>query len=314
MKKNRRAPIVPLTLSASFFLLLAIISCALFEYVEHRTLNEVSTVKTITLQVTSHKTMKAEWKIEMATSANGGLAWILRNARREGWEPGHHDLDMYVPMDPQGFFIGLVGDKIVGSVSGTALGDSLGFIGYYIVDPEERGKGYGNKLFQHAMRHLEGRNVGLDGVAAQVPSYEKSGFVLHHSHARYRGTRSDDPTPQFSAVTGKGRLIPLSNVALEEILSFDIKHFPCERRVWIEQLIHSQGAISAGFMQQRDGEDDEVRGFGVMRPCVSGYRLALCTRAQQRSRENFWCGCEASCHQVQFSSWMCPLLMQTPCR
>ena len=38
-----------------------------------------------------------------------------------------------------------------------------------------QGKGYGLKLFKHAMQYLGHRRIGLDGLLVQVSNYEKSG-------------------------------------------------------------------------------------------------------------------------------------------
>ena len=51
--------------------------------------------------------------------------------------------------------------------------------------PEYRKKGYGLKIFNRAMEYLGDRNVGLDGVLAQVHNYEKSGFKICHSVPNY---------------------------------------------------------------------------------------------------------------------------------
>lgn len=55
-----------------------------------------------------------------------------------------------------------------------------GFIGLFIVKPEHRKKGYGSKIFNHAMEYLGNRNIGLDGVLKQVHYYEKNGFKSYH--------------------------------------------------------------------------------------------------------------------------------------
>jgi hypothetical protein len=39
---------------------------------------------------------------------------------------------------------------------------SFGFLGFYIVKPEMRGRGYGYQIWQAGMERLEGCTVGLD--------------------------------------------------------------------------------------------------------------------------------------------------------
>jgi GNAT superfamily N-acetyltransferase len=87
-------------------------------------------------------------EIVVATQENGGLDFIFTNATREGWSPGFQDLSVYSAVDPNGIFIGVVDTKIVGCISAVRFEDSdYGFIGYFIVQPEERRRGYGRLLF-----------------------------------------------------------------------------------------------------------------------------------------------------------------------
>ncbi len=64
----------------------------------------------------------------------------------------------------------------------------FGFIGLYIVRPEYRGRGYGLAIFNEAMRYLEDRCVGLDGVIAQQENYRRSGFKLAYRNIRFQWT------------------------------------------------------------------------------------------------------------------------------
>lgn len=66
--------------------------------------------------------------------------------------------------------------------------NSYGFLGFYIVKPEFRGRGYGLKLWQAGLKYLEGCNVGLDGVVEQQGNYMQSGFKLAYGNIRFEGT------------------------------------------------------------------------------------------------------------------------------
>lgn len=204
------------------------------------------------------------YEVVTATFENGGLQWLFDNAKREGWEPGFHDLQMYSKVDSNGFFVGLLDGKIVGGISAVAFDELIGFIGYYIVDPAVRGNGYGLKLFQHAMSYMGTRNVGLDGLLVQVSNYEKNGFQVYHNHARYQGSWLSSDCVVFSS-----NIVPLEGVDRATISEFDNKYFPASRMEWIDELISLPGGISAAYV-----EDSVLKGYGVMRPCVSGFRLA----------------------------------------
>jgi GNAT superfamily N-acetyltransferase len=204
------------------------------------------------------------YDIVVATAENGGLKWLFDNAKREGWEPGFHDLDMYSKVDPNGFFVGMLDGNIVGGISAVAFDDAIGFIGYYIVDPAARGNGFGLKLFQRAMEYMGSRNIGLDGLLVQVPNYEKNGFKVYHNHARYQGC-----SISLESVFPCSNIVSLDAVGRSEIVEFDKKYFPVARVGWIEDWIALPGGITAAYV-----EDSVLKGFGVLRPCVSGFRLA----------------------------------------
>ena len=73
-----------------------------------------------------------------------------------------------------------------------SYGESYGFIGFYMVKRTYRNQGFGIPLWNKAMEHLSGRNIGLDGVLAQQDNYKKSGFQLADRNIRYewRSTRN----------------------------------------------------------------------------------------------------------------------------
>jgi len=88
-------------------------------------------------------------------------------AAGEGWNPGIHDADCFYAADPGGFLVGMLGDEPIATISAVKYGHSFGFIGFYIVKPEYRGKGYGIQIWNAGMESLSGRSIGLDGVVAQ---------------------------------------------------------------------------------------------------------------------------------------------------
>ena len=153
--------------------------------------------------------------VVVATRENGGLEFIFSQAKREGWNPGLCDLSIYSSIDPKGLFVGVIDGTIIGCISGIRLDECYGFVGYYIILPEMRGRSYGIQLFRHAMRYLGDRNVGLDAVPAQVHNYIKSGFMTYHISRRYRGfCRAQASTPV------DGRLVLLSSIHFPYVLQY----------------------------------------------------------------------------------------------
>ena len=182
-------------------------------------------------------------------------------AAQEGWNPGLHDASCYFSADPDGFFIGLLGDQPIASISAIRYGESFGFIGFYMVKPEYRGKGYGIRIWKAGLRYLEGRNIGLDGVVAQQDNYMRSGFTLAYRNVRYEGT--GEGTPQTDSA-----IIQLSALPFEAITSYDRPFFPADRSRFIKAWISQPDSHALGIMQ-----GDRLSGYGVIRRCRSGRKI-----------------------------------------
>jgi GNAT superfamily N-acetyltransferase len=182
-------------------------------------------------------------------------------AAAEGWNPGLHDADCFHAADPEGFFVGMLGAEAIASISAVKYGDSFGFIGFYIVKPEYRGRGYGSRIWNRAIATLHGRNIGLDGVVDQQENYRKSGFALAYRNIRYQGvgggTRQHD-----------NDIVPLSTLAFDEIVRYDRAFFPDNRLRFLERWIAQRGVLAVGVLDQR-----RLAGYGVMRSCRTGYKI-----------------------------------------
>ena len=100
-------------------------------------------------------------------------------AAKEGWNPGLHDAEAFYAVDPRGYFMGFLDDKPVASLSAVSYPGRFGFLGFYIVKSEHRGKGYGWAVWQEAMKYLQSHNVGLDGVVAQQENYKNQALLAH---------------------------------------------------------------------------------------------------------------------------------------
>lgn len=201
------------------------------------------------------------------------LQTTLKWARQEGWNPGYGDAKIFFNIDEKGFFMAKTtdGEPIV-SVSGVRYSEDYGFVGLYICVPEHRGKGYAKSTFGYAIRHLEGKVMGLDAVAAQRSNYAKWDFTVAHKNIRFGGVVDLDALPPPSVPTGEaGDCIvveDLKEVRIGAILKFDEKYVPAARerfmRAWLTAPGHVVRVAIVG---------DEIKGYGVLRPCCDGPRI-----------------------------------------
>jgi len=183
-------------------------------------------------------------------------------ATAEGWNPGLHDAECFYAADPSGFLMGLLDDEAIATLSAVKYGDSFGFIGFYIVKPEYRGQGYGIQLWNAAIDTLKGRNIGLDGVLAQQANYQKFGFQLAYRNIRCQGAGDGKLVDQSG-------IVDLSTIPFEAIATYDRAFFPDHREKFLQSWINQQGCTALGILQ-----DNQLRGYGVLRACHQGYKIA----------------------------------------
>jgi GNAT superfamily N-acetyltransferase len=195
------------------------------------------------------------------TMSRADLALALDWAAEEGWNPGLNDAACFLAADPGGFLIGSVDGEPVGCISVVRYGASFGFLGFYIVRPGWRGRGYGYRLWQAGMDRLAGRTVGLDGVVAQQENYRRSGFELAHRNVRFGGVlqleQPEDP-----------RLVRIAGNIIGATMAYDAAFFPDRRERFLECWLQPPGHEGLALVA-----DGRVQGYGVIRACRSGYKI-----------------------------------------
>lgn len=197
------------------------------------------------------------YKIKTASLAD--MDFLVGLAKNEGWDPGLCDAKSFFAADNKGFFIGELDGKPISCISAVKYSD-YGFIGFYIVEEEFRGRGYGNQIWQHALNYLNGANIGLDGVVTQIANYKKFGFELAHANARYLGRISENFID--------GNIINASFVDFEALCEYDKTHFGADRRNFLKEWIYKEESSSLCYI-----EHDSIKGFATVRKTFGGYKV-----------------------------------------
>ena len=182
-------------------------------------------------------------------------------AAAEGWNPGLDDAACFATVDPNGFYIGELDGVAASTISVVNYDDSFAFLGFYIVRPDLRGRGYGLRTWRAAIARAGSRSIGLDGVVTQQENYRKSGFALAHRNIRFGGT------PAVPLASPQG-LVSLADIPFVAIEADDARVFPAPRpsflRAWIDPRRHLGRALV------RNGR---LAAWGVIRPCRKGHKI-----------------------------------------
>ncbi|MDD2331795.1 MAG: GNAT family N-acetyltransferase [Candidatus Cloacimonetes bacterium] len=189
------------------------------------------------------------------------LSWIRSLASQEGWNPGVDDMPAFYAQDPQGFLVGELEGKPIGTISCVRYENNFGFIGFYIVLPEYRGKGYGKQLFECALKELEGRCTGLDGVPSEIGTYERYGFKLAHNNIRFEYINRIGSHHDPFAVDA----FEVATSALEE---YDLKHFQYPRKAFLRKWLDMPKGESKVYLSS-----GRIKGYGTIRKCSRGYKI-----------------------------------------
>ncbi len=189
------------------------------------------------------------------------IAIAIDWAANEGWNPGLGDAASFATVDPHGFMIGEIGGAPAATISCVNYDAHFSFLGFYMVRPDLRGKGYGLEIWNAAIAHAGPRVIGLDGVVAQQHNYQKSGFVRAYPNIRYGG---NIPAP---IAAGDG-IVALTDLPLSRIEASDAQVFPAPRAAFLHSWTRAPGHVGRALL--RDGK---LVGWGVIRPCRKGHKI-----------------------------------------
>lgn len=190
------------------------------------------------------------------------MPFAIDLAAAEGWNPGLHDAAAFHATDPAGFLLGSLNDAPAGCISAVSYPGGFGFIGFYIVVPEHRGKGYGMQLWSAAMARLRDHNIGLDGVFEQQNNYRKSGFRLAYSNIRFESAAGE------SRAAGDANVHMLCASDCSAVAAYDRGCFPAERGGFLKRWLALPESRAFGFSDR-----GRLRGYSLIRRCRTGWKI-----------------------------------------
>jgi GNAT superfamily N-acetyltransferase len=167
-----------------------------------------------------------------------GLKTLTEWAEQEGWNVGLHDADVFWQTDPDGYYGCFHNGELIAGGSIVSYSGAFGFMGLFIVRPDYRGQGIGKHLWYKRRDALlsrlqAGAAIGMDGVVAMQPFYQKGGFELAFRDVRFEKTgQSCNVDPHIS------RMAPSD---FDSILTYDTPCFGFARPQFLKPWLAQPG-------------------------------------------------------------------------
>lgn len=189
------------------------------------------------------------------------VAW----AAQEGWNPGLNDAELFWATDPEGFYGYFENDTLLGGGSIVSYDGLFGFMGFFIVHPKYRAHGLGRELWllrrDTLLKRLHpGAAIGMDGVIAMQPFYQKGGFAIAFRDERFEKQGFAYPAnPAVSRVTVAD---------YQAIFALDLACFGIAREAFLKRWLEASNAKAFAYK-----EPNGLKGFAVIRQCQTGYKI-----------------------------------------
>jgi ribosomal-protein-alanine N-acetyltransferase len=200
---------------------------------------------------------------------------IVRWARNEDFSPGFGDVDIYRNTDKQGVWVGWLDSTPVGCIAGIKYNNIYGFIGLYIVRPEYRGQGYGHRLWEQALCHLQDvQCVGLEAASHLITHYAEWGFKTSSQTIRWQLLNTEEGLIAEAALDPQDlNIVSGPEIPLEAVKKYDSEREFTARPHFLSQwLEHPSGKVIALIDKY-----NHCHGFARIRPCLlpagEGWRI-----------------------------------------
>jgi len=193
------------------------------------------------------------------------LKMLVNWAKKEGWNPSLYDAAAFWATDPNGFYGYYLNSELIAGGAIVSYNNEFGFMGLFIVKPKYRNQGIGNKLwFQRRdmllKRLNQGASIGMDGVVAMQPFYEKGGFKIAFKDERYEKIGTAFPIDaNISSITEKD---------FSNILAYDKQCFGFARPQFLQPWLKMLDTQTFKYTQ-----NGILKGFAIIRKVNVGYKI-----------------------------------------
>lgn len=194
-----------------------------------------------------------------------GLKTLVSWARQEGWNPGPYDAEVFWATDPDGHYGYFDNGTLIAGGSIISYNKEFGFMGLFIVKPEYRSFGIGRKLWYQRRDTLlsrlnKGVSIGMDGVVAMQPFYQKGGFEIAFRDMRYE--------KKGIAFNTDKNITSIEEDDHSSILAYDKQCFGFSRPQFMAPWLRLPGNKTFKYV-----ENGQLKGFAIVRKAHVGYKI-----------------------------------------
>jgi GNAT superfamily N-acetyltransferase len=222
-------------------------------------------------------------KLKLVKLNKNGVKTLIIWAKNEGWNPGEFDFDVYWKTDSNGFYGFYLENRLIAGGSVISYNNTFGFMGLFIVHPDFRGYGIGNKLW-HLRKNIlvkrlnKNAPIGMDGVLTMQNFYEKGGFKIAFRDERYEFTGQN-------YITNKN----ISEIIINDhnkIFNYDLHCFGFNRFSFLKEWLLIPNSKSFKFLK-----NNKIMGYAVIRKVNNGYKIGPLFANEENIAEDLFKAC-----------------------
>ena len=190
------------------------------------------------------------------------LSSFFNACELEAWVNDISHMECLYKSYPNDFFIALNENKTVGFVLAIKESEIFGTISNLLVLKEFRSLGFGKKILNYALKHLEGCQIAIDSVSGKEKIYETFGFNGYYE------------TFIFSFNTGLTKLpnshIKVSDVSQSDLLEYNQKHNSLKKPSYTSCLFKSKDSLYKAVYKENC-----ISSYGIRLNYKDGYKIVL---------------------------------------